>query len=146
MKQHGRNATIENFSNVFFRNFGFALHNHLIALDRNNFASVFINEVLVPTLQHTSSETLTQRLLHILLIYLNLLGKVEDLQDVAVVFVADGTQQSSYRKFFLTVDVSIHHIVDIGSELNPRTFERNDTRRIEHCSVSMNTLSEENAR
>ena len=146
VEQHSRNAAVENFSNVFFCNFRFALHNHLVALDRYNFARILVNEVFVPTFQHTGGQAFAKSLLHVLLVHLNLFGQVEDLQDVAVVFVADGTQQRGYGQLLLTVDVGIHHVVDVGSELNPRTFEGDDTRRIEHRSVGMHALSEENAR
>ena len=65
------------------------------------------------------------------------------MQDVAVVFVADGTQKRGYGQLLLTIDVGIHHVVDVGSELNPRSFEGDDTCRIEHCSVGMHALTEE---
>ena len=145
VEQHSRNAAVENFANVFFCNFRFALHNHLVALDRYNFARILVNEVFVPAFQHTGGQAFAKSLLHVLLINLNLFGQVEYLQDVAVVFVADGTQQRGYGQLLLTVDVGIHHVVDVGSELNPRTFEGDDTRRIEHRSVGMHALSEENA-
>ena len=53
--------------------------------------------------------------------------KVEDIQDVFIRFKTDSSKQCSYRQFLLTVYVSVHYVVYIGGELNPRTFERNNS-------------------
>ena len=64
--------------------------------------------------------------------------KTENVDDVLIAIETDGTEQGGYRKFLLTVDVGIHHIVDVRSELDPGTFERDDSGRIEFRSVWMN--------
>ena len=59
---------------------------------------------------------------------------------------ADGTQQRRHGQLLLTVNVGIHHVVDVRGKLNPRTLERDDTGRIEHATVGMHALAEEHAR
>ena len=46
-------------------------------------------------------------------------------------------------QFLLTVDVGIHHIVDVSCKLDPRTAERDDTGRVEFGTVGVGALSEE---
>ena len=54
--QDGGSARFQNLSNVFLSDFGVTLHNHLVALDANNFTGVLVNEVLVPRFHNTSSQ------------------------------------------------------------------------------------------
>src|SRR5690606_4624733 len=53
------------------------------------------------------------------------------------------TQQRSNREFLLTVDVCVHHVVDVGSKLHPCTFEGDYTGRIDFGTVGVNGLTEE---
>ena len=50
-------------------------------------------------------------------------------------------QRGRDGKLLLTVDVGIHHVVDVRCKFDPRTLERNDTRRIEFRTVGMHALS-----
>ena len=78
--------------------------------------------------------------------YLNLLSEIEDLKNVLIALITDGTEKSCYRQLLLTVNVCEHDIVDVSSKLNPRTLERNDTSTVQCGTVSMHTLTKEHAR
>ena len=146
MQQHSRSSTITDFVDILSSKFCLTLHDHLITFDRNHLAGILINEVLIPTLQYTSSQLTTYGSLHIFLIHLYLLSKVENLKNILILLITNSTEQGRYRQLLLTVDVSIHHIVDICSKLYPTTLEWDYTRRIKHSTIGMNALTEEHTR
>ena len=117
--EDGRSTAVEDLLSVLLGNLRFALHDHLITLDGSHLTRVLIHEVLCPALQYTGSQMLTDHLLHILLGHLHFLSEVEDLKNILVSLETDGTEKGCYRQLLLSVDVGIHHIVDIGSKLNP---------------------------
>ena len=119
VEEYRRCARLEDFIYVVLGKLCLTLHDNLVALDRNNLAGVLVNEVLVPRLQYTCSELAANGSLHILLVDLHFLGKVEYLKDVLVLLVAHGTQKSCNWQLLLTVDIGIHHVVDVGGKLNP---------------------------
>ena len=143
MHKDGRSTTLKNLVNIVFGNFRLTLHDHLISLNGNHLTGIFIDKVLVPALQHTGCQIAANHLLHVLLVHLHFLCKVKNLKDVLISLEADGTQQCGNGQLLLSVDVSIHHIVDVGSKLNPRTLERNDTGTVKHCTIGMHALTEE---
>ena len=71
--------------------------------------------------------------------------QIEYLENVFIGFVTNRTQQGRYGQLLLTVDISIHDIIDVSSKLYPRTLERNDTSAIKHSTICMHTLTEEHA-
>ena len=119
MHKDGLGTTLQNVHQVVFGNFRLTLHDHLIALDRNHFARIFIDKVLVPTLQHTCSQLAANGFLQSSLVDLYFLREVENLQDVLIILETDGTEQCSNRQLLLTVDVSVHHIINIRGKLYP---------------------------
>ena len=146
MKKNCRSTALEDISNVILSNLSLTLHNNLVTLDRYYFTSILINEVFIPALQYTSSKTLTDGILKVLLVNLNFLCQVENAKNVLIALKADSTEKSCNRQLLLTIDIGIHHIVDVGCKLNPRTLERNDTCTVENSTVSMNTLAKEHTR
>ena len=112
-------AAVENISDVLGCELGFTGHDDLIALDGHNFTRILINEILIPGLQDVTGKFSSNGFLHVFLVHLHLLGQVEDLQDVLILLEADGTQQRRHRQLLLTVDVSIHDVVDVSGELYP---------------------------
>ena len=123
-----------------------AIYDHVVTLDRDNLARILIDEVLDPGRQDARCELATYGLLQVRLRHLYLIGQVEDLENLLVSLETDCTQQCRYGQLLLTVDVSIHHVVDIRGELDPRTLERDDTRRIELRTVRVHALAEEYTR
>ena len=119
MNKNGLCTALENIQQVLVGNLCLTLHDDLITLNGYNFAGILINEVLVPALQHTCCQLLAYHLLQGCLVNLHLLSEVEDLQDVLIGFEADGTKKSSNRQLLLTVNISIHDIVNVRSKLNP---------------------------
>ena len=119
MEKDRSTARLEDVIDVLLGEHCLALHNHLVTLDRYNLACILVYEVLVPGLQYTCSELATDGSLHVLLVHLHFLSKVEYLKDILILLEAHSTQKSCYGQLLLTVDVSIHHVVDVGSELNP---------------------------
>ena len=81
--------------------------------------------------------------LQVLASSLNFLCEVEDLKNVFIVFEADGTKQCRYGQLLLTVDVRVHNIINVRSELDPTALEGNDTGRIEQRAIGMHTAAEE---
>ena len=143
VEQNGIHVGIQNLLDMLFGEFGLAVDNHLVALDCHNFTGILVHKVLGPCLEHTCCQLATDCFLEISLVDLDFLGKSENFDDVLVAFQTDGTQQSSYGQLLLTVDVGIHHVVDVGCELDPASAEGDDTRRIQLCTVCMGALSEE---
>ena len=112
-------TTLKDLHHIGLSNLRLTFQDNLITLDRNNLTGILINEVLVPALQYTGSQLRADNLLQSLLVNLHFLSKIKNLQDVLICLKADSSQQSGYRQLLLTVDVGIHHVVDIRSELNP---------------------------
>ncbi len=56
---------------------------------------------------------------------LHLVGHTEQFQDVLIRFITDTAKQRGHRELLLPVDVSIHHIVDVGClyEFHPRALK-----------------------
>ena len=122
------------------------LHDDLVTLDRRYLTGILIDEILDGGLHDVSREFAADASLEGLPVDLHLLGEVETVEDVLVGLEADSTQQGRHGQFLLTVDVSIHDLVDIRRELDPRTAEGDDTRRIELRSVGVHGCSEEDTR
>ena len=115
-------------------------------LDRDDLTGILVNKVLVPGLEHLGSEFASFIGFEILLCRLDFLSKAEDVNDIFVGIVADSSKQCSDRQLLLTVDVGVHHVVDVRRELYPGALERNNPGRIELGSVGMKSLVEEYAR
>src|SRR5213080_2998803 len=75
----------------------------------------------------------------------DVLGRVEQLQDVGVGAVPEGPEQRRRRELFLLVDVDVDHVVDVDRELDPRAAERNDARREQALPVGVDALFEHHA-
>ena len=124
---------------------GLTLKHHFVALDRYYFTGIFINKVFYPALQNTCGKAAAKHLFQAGLIHLDFFGEIEYLENVFIGFVTNRTQQGRYGQLLLTVDVSIHHIVDVCSKFNPRTLERYDTCGIELRTICVNARTEEYA-
>ena len=140
--EHRADTGINDSVVVVLGNLGLALEHNLVTRNADDLTRILIDEVLGPALQHTGSELTTHQALAVLLIDLHLLSEVEDLKNILIALEADGAKQRGNGQLLLTVDVSIHHIVDVGSKLNPRSLERNDTGTVEHRTVGMHALTE----
>ena len=123
-----------------------ALYNDGVTLDRRYFTGIFIHEILYPCSHHISGQFTTDTCLQRLAVHLHLFCQIEAVEDVTIGLETDGAEQCGNRQFLLTVDVSIHDLVDIRSELDPRTAERDNTRRIELGSVRVHRCAEEYTR
>ena len=139
-------ARLEDILDVFLVEHRFAVEDHLVTLDGNHFARVFVHEVLHPALQHACGELAAEHLLQVRLVHLHLFGEVENLEDILVRLEADGAEQCSHGQLLLAVDVGIHHVVDVRGELNPGALEGDDTRRVELRTVGVDARAEEHAR
>ena len=145
MKQDGAYAGIKDFLYVIFFKHGFTVDYHLVAVNRHNLAGILVDEILHPRAQHTGGKFTSKSLFEVGFGNPEFLCKVENLNDVFIAFKPDRTEKRSYGKLLLAVDIGIHHVVDVGGELNPRPTERNDTSRIKLGTISMGTLPEEHA-
>ncbi len=123
-----------------------AVDDDVVALDRNDLARILVHEVLDPSRQHACSELAAHGFLEVGFRNLYLVGQVENLQNLLVGLVTDGAQQRSDGQLLFTIDVSIHHVIDVRSELDPRSLERDDTRGIELGAVGVHALPEEHTR
>ncbi len=146
MQQNRLGTRLDYLVDMFLRKLDFAVDYDVVTLDRDDLARILVDEVLDPCRQNTRSELAADGLFKICFGDLYLVGQIEDLQYLLVGFVTDRSQQSRYGQLLLTVDVGIHDVVDVRCELYPRTFERDDTRRIELRTVGVHALAEEYAR
>ncbi len=115
-------------------------------LDGDDLAGVLILKVFRPGLEDLGGELATLVGLQGLLGGGNLVGQTENVDDVLVRVVSDGTEQRRDRQFLFAVDVSVHDIVDVSRELDPGSLERDDAGRVELRAVRVHALVEENAR
>ena len=122
---------------------GLTLEDHLGALDGDHLSGVLLHEVLDPRLQHTSGKWTAEHTLQACFGHLDLVGQVENAQNVAVRLVPNAAKQRGHRQLLLPVDVRVHHAVDVGGEFNPRPFEWNDSRRVQLGAVGVAALAEE---
>ena len=139
-------AALDDLVYVFLLEDRFAVHDDVVALDGDHLARILVDEVLNPRREHARRELAPHGLLEVGLRDLHLVRQVEDLENLLVGLVSDGAQQRRDGQLLLAVDVGIHHVVDVRSELYPRPLEGNDARRIEFCAVGVHALSEENTR
>ena len=145
VQQNRLGAAFEDLVHMLLLENRLAVHDHVVSFDGNHLARVLVHEVLDPRREHPRGQLAAHGLLEVGLVDLHLVRQVEDFQDLLVGLVADGAQQRRDGQFLLTVDVRIHHVVDVRSELDPRTLERNDSRRVELGAVRVHALSEEHA-
>ena len=143
MQKDSLGTTLQNGVNVLLAEFGLAVNNHIVTLDGYNLTGILINKVLHPSRKNTSSQFAADVLLQVGAVDLHLVSQVEDFQNLLVGLESDGTQQGGNGLFLLSVDVGIHHVVDVGSELDPRTLEGDDTCRVELRTIGVHTLTEE---
>ena len=143
VEEDGVDAGFKNQVDTLFIKLLLAVDDDLVTLDGNHFAGILVHEVLHPGAEHTGGELAAKGLLQVGLVDLDLLGQVENVNDVLVGLKTNRTQKSGHREFLLTVDVGIHDIVDVSCKLNPGATEGDDTGGIELCTVGVGALSEE---
>ena len=141
--QDAGHAALKNLIDVLFGQFALTGQEHLVTLDAHHFARILVDEVLVPGVEHVGGELLSGEFLEVLAVHLHLLGQIKDLENLAVAFVADGTQQGGHGQLLLTVDVGIHHVVDVRGKLDPTALERDDAGRVELGTVGVQGAGEE---
>ena len=128
VQEYSLYSRVKNLLNVVLLDDSVAVKNHVITLDSYNLTGILVNEVLVPRLENTCSEFAAHSILEVSLVHFNLLGKTEDFDDVVIGLQTNRPEKSCYWQFLLAVDVSIHHVVDVGSKLNPAAPEWDDSR------------------
>ena len=119
MQQHALRTRLQDDVNHLRRQLLFTLYHNLVTLDRRHLTGIFVHEVLDGRLHHIACQTATHASLQGLTVHLHLFRQVEAVQDVLVALKTDSTEQGRHRQLLLTVDVGIHHLVDIRSKLNP---------------------------
>ncbi len=135
MEKDGFNASFDYSVAQFSSKFGLAFDNYLVTFDRNYFAGILIHEVFSPRFEDVSGQGTSLEIMNSLLVDFNFLSESKAIEDVFIRLESDSAEQGSNREFFLTVDISIHDFVNVGSEFNPRAAERDDTSGIEFRTV-----------
>ena len=146
LQEYGLNAHFLYHCHIVFVKNAVAVQYDLVTLNGYYFTGVLINEVFRPATQYTGCKTAANMSSQGLLVYLHFISHAEKLQYVLICFITNCTEQCGYREFLFTVDVRVHHIVDVGSELHPCALERDNTCRVYFGSVRVNALSEEHTR
>ena len=146
MKKDSFNTCVDDLLDVFAFQNGFPFDDHIVTFDGNHLTGILIHKIFKPGTDNPCSQFSAEDSFQSCFTDLHFFSEVKYFQDIAVGFITDGTQQSGYRHFLFTVDVSIHHIVDIGRELHPRSSERDDPGRIKLGSVGVSVLSEKYTR
>ena len=96
-----------------------ALDDGLITLNRYYFTRIFIYEIFRPRFHYITCKRATDAFLKIRFVNFNLFCQIEAIEDILIAFESDGAKQSGYRQLLLTINVSIHYLIDVRSELNP---------------------------
>ena len=146
MQQDILRAWIQDSLDIVAIQYRLTVDDNIVTFNRNHLTGILIYEILHPSLQNTSGQLTSDKLLQVCFRYLNLFRKVEDFKNISIAFKTNSSQKSSYRQFLFTVDVSVHHIVDVRSELDPWPLERDNTCGVQLRSVCVRALSEEYAR
>ena len=97
MEQNGLHAAVYDLLDMFILEDHVTVDDDLVTLDGNALAGILIDEILVVGMKHTSSQLAAKHTLQTRLRHLHLFGEVEDIEDVLVSFVTDGTQQGGDR-------------------------------------------------
>ena len=139
-------TALDNFVDMALFEDRFAVHDDVVSLDGDHLARILVHEVLDPRRKHPRGQFAAHGLFEVGLVDLHLVRQIENFENLLVRLVTDGTQQRGDGQLLLTVDVGVHHVVDVRCELDPRTLERNDSRRVELGAVGVHALSEEHAR
>ncbi|CAI8266327.1 MAG: Uncharacterised protein [Flavobacteriia bacterium] len=119
VQQNGRYIRIQDFLYVVLLEHCIPIQDHLISLNGYNLSGILIHKILQPALQDTSCQFPAHHLFESGLGNFDLLGQIEYLKDVLVPFVSDGAQQGGQREFLLSIDVGVHHIVDVRRKFDP---------------------------
>ena len=127
MKKNSLTTRINDWLNVSFSKFSFTFNNHFSTFNSNYLTCCFINKVFNTWFNNTCSKLTTNNTIKVSFVYFYLFSKTESFENIFIRLKTNCTQQSSYRQFFLTVDISIHDIVDVSSKFYPRTTEWNNT-------------------
>ena len=143
MEEDGIYSRFEDVNDVVFIQYRLAVNDDFRAFDRNNFTSAFVYKVFSPSADYATCDLAANHLLKVGLVDRNLFCKIKEQQDVLIVSITDGTEQRCYRQLLLTINVSIHHAVDIRCKLNPASLERNNTSTVKLRTIGVNTRSEE---
>ena len=146
VEQDGLDVGIGNQVDVIFLKYGFAINEHFCTLNVDHLTGPVIYKVLVPRLRDSSRQFLTHILLQIGFGRLDLLGNVENAEDVLIRLIANGAKQRRDRQFLFSVDIRIQHVVDVCGELHPRTLERDNSSGIERRTVGVVRKAEEHTR
>ena len=146
MQQQGLLPRLQDLVDMLLAQNRLAVDDNLVPLDGNHLAGILVHKVLGPRLQNPRRQFPPHGLLQIGLVDLDLIGQVENLQDLPIALEADRPQQRSHRQLLLPVDIRIHHVIDIRRELDPRTLERNNPRTVQLGPVRVHALAEENPR
>src|SRR6185503_17551852 len=72
--------------------------------------------------------------------------EVEQVENLFVARMSEGTDKHRDREFLLAVDVGPQDVIDIGRKLNPASAEGDDTAGIDRRTVRVEALGEEDAR
>ena len=143
MQDDGLGTGISDQFDVLLFQDGLTVEHHLVPLDAHHFPCILVHKVLHPRLQYTCGQATTNGALQTCLGDLYFVGEAKDVEDIAVGFEADGAQKRRHGQLFLSVDVRVHHAVDVGREFNPRTLKRNDSRAVQLGTVRVAALTEE---
>ena len=128
LEKDGLDVCVEDSFDVLFVEDDSSLDDRHGPFDRNDLSCVVIFEILSPGLENLGCEFPALVCLQGLLIDRNLVSEVEYVDDVLVRVVADSPEKCRYRQLLLTVDVGIHHVVDVCCEFYPGALERDDSR------------------
>ncbi len=143
VEEYARHTRSEDCLGVVLGDDCLSVDNYFVALESRYFTGIVVAEFLCPRLEDTGGELAADGFPEIGLVDLHLLGQAEDVDDLLIAFKTDSAEKRGHGELLLAVDVSVHHVVDVSGELNPRTAERYDTARIELGAVGMGALSEE---
>ena len=132
-----RFSALHDFRDILLSDLRLALKNNLMTVVGIHLTGILIYTVLMISTENSCGKLamVGSKLLQVLFRCLYLFSKIEKVKNLFIRFETNSTEQCGNRQLLLTVNVSIHYIVDIRCKLNPTSLKRNDT-----CTVKLGTV------
>ncbi len=143
MEQDGFYIRFHDDIDVFLFEHRISVEYDFVPLDGNHLSGILVHKILMPGIEYPGGQFTAQDFFQPGFGHLYLFRKIEDFEDVLVALVSDGPEQSSHRQLFLTVDIGVHHAVDVCSKFDPGAFKRYHPGGVQFGTIGMERLSKE---
>ena len=140
-----RVSALHDFRNNLLRNLCLTLKHNLVTIVGIHFTGILIDTILMIGTENSGGKLtmVSSKLFQVLFRNLYLFSKVEKIKNLLICFKTNSTKEGGNWQLLLTVNVSIHYIVDIRRKLNPATLKRYDTCTVKLSAIGVNAATKE---